>query len=814
MRCGMLVFLGAWVLVVSAALAADDTPEADAGKWFEQHIRPLLAQHCVQCHGAKKQESGLRLDTLKGALEGGDSGPALVASEPGESLLIEAIKYESLEMPPDEQLDAQSITLLETWIARGAAWPEHVAAIRPAARQVSDEDRHWWAFQPLTDPPVPVLAEDRWSCNPIDHFVLDRLAQEQMQPAPRADEAVLVRRLYLDLIGLPPSPEQLNEYFVADPATRWEELVDQLLADPAYGEHWGRHWLDVVRYAESDGWNQDKFRPHIWRYRDYVVQSFNQDRPFTEFVHQQLAGDELAGDDPDDLAATGFLRLGIYEYNQRDARSHWNDIVNEMTDVVGDVFLGMGMSCARCHDHKFDPLLQTDYYQLRAFFEPVIWRDDVPYATADEQAVYEQELAAWQERSAEVQDQIDTLLEPYQDRKWKSTVDKFPLDIQACFHKPVAERTSWEHQMAYLVSRQFEEEGGGPLSGMSKADKEKYEALKKELAQFDAARPKSPPPLMTVDDFAGTKSPTVIPDDPRRQEIEPGFPQVLCNVVPSPLELPPARECGPRTQLARWIGSAANPLTTRVIVNRVWQQHFGRGLVATANDFGHLGHPPTHPELLDWLTSEFIRNGWSIKHLHRLIVTSATWRQSANHPQAAEYALRDPAGNLLWQARIRRLSAEQIRDAMLAVTGQLDRKVGGASVDSSSKRRSLYLKSFRNRPHDLLQTFDMANGLKSVAQREATTTPLQALLLMNGSFTLEQAQAFGKRLQQQFDDLDAALQYAFRASWGRPPAAEELAAARNFVQAGDQRALRQVDGDLLADFCHVLLNSNEFMYVD
>ena len=312
-----------------------------------------------------------------------------------------------------------------------------------------------------------------------------------------------MRRLYLDLIGLPPTPGQIADYLQGDPATRWERLIDQLLEDPAYGEHWGRYWLDIVRYAESDGWNQDAYRSSIWRYRDYVIRSFNDDRPYPEFVQQQLAGDEMPGDEPENLAATGFLRLGIYEYNQRDAKSHWNDIVNELTDVTGDVFLGLGMSCARCHDHKFDPLLQSDYYQLRAFFEPLVWRDDLRYASGEQRAEYQQQLQIWKEATADIQARIDALLQPYHERKWKSTVDKFPLSIQACFHKPAHERTSWEHQMAYLVERQFEEEGGGPLAGMSKDDKKLYEELKKELTAFDQLKPDPLPELMTATDFFG-----------------------------------------------------------------------------------------------------------------------------------------------------------------------------------------------------------------------------------------------------------------------------------------------------------------------
>jgi hypothetical protein len=683
------------------------------------------------------------------------------------------------------------------------------------AAEVTDADRTWWAFQPLSDPAVPHLEGDTWSVNDIDRFVYRKLAEADMRPAPEATQVELVRRLYFDLVGLPPSPEEIDAFLSDCAPDAWERLVERLLADERYGEHWARHWLDLVRYAESDGWNQDAFRPHIWRYRDYVVQSFNDDKPYPDFVRQQLAGDEMPGDEPENLAATGYLRLGIYEYNQRDARSHWNDIQNELTDVTADVFLGLGMACARCHDHKFDPLPQRDYFKLRAFFEPLIWRDDLRYATQAEEAACQQQLAAWEEATSEVRARIDELLRPYHDRKWKTTVDKFPLDIQACFHKPVGERTSWEHQMAYLVQRQFEEEGGGPLANIAKADKEKYEALQKELAAFDHLKPPTLPPLMVATDFAGPASPTVIPGDPAGMPVEPGCLEVLADVTPLAEPGGPSHgeSTGRRTALAEWIADPDNPLSTRVTVNRVWQYHFGDGLVTTPNDFGHLGAPPTHPELLDWLTRKFVENGWSFKWLHREILLSAAWRQSMFHPEASRYQEIDPAESLLWRARIRRLSAEQIRDAMLAVTGELDDTLGGPSVDGDAPRRSLYVKTFRNTPDKFLCAFDASGGLKSVAQRNRTTTPTQSLLMINGEFVLARGNKLTERLLKQFPSADATcadrLTYAFRLTWGREPTDHELDQAVEFVGL-----TTCPEPARLGDFCHVLLNSNEFVYVD
>ncbi|MCA9064840.1 MAG: DUF1549 domain-containing protein, partial [Planctomycetaceae bacterium] len=342
---------------------------------FENHIRPVLASKCVKCHGEQKQEGGLRLDTREAVLKGGDSGPSVVPGKPDESLLLSAVRYEGLEMPPSARLSEVTVSQFDLWIRGGAAWPETDAPVREAAVGITEEDRTWWAFQPIGSPAVPRADDDRWSENPIDRFVRQQQQEKGIQPAPQADRVTLIRRLYLDVIGVPPQPEEIDAWLHDESPDAWVTLVDRLLADPRYGEHWARHWLDVVRYCESDGWNQDAYRPHIWRYRDYVVTALNSDKPWPEFVRDQLAGDEIRDDNPEHLAAAGFLRLGIYEYNQRDARGHWNDIMNEMTDTASDAFLGMSFACARCHDHKFDPLQQVDYYRLRAFFEPVIWRD-------------------------------------------------------------------------------------------------------------------------------------------------------------------------------------------------------------------------------------------------------------------------------------------------------------------------------------------------------------------------------------------------------------------------------------------------------
>ncbi|MCP4189142.1 MAG: DUF1553 domain-containing protein [Planctomycetaceae bacterium] len=783
---------------------------------FEQQIRPLLVAHCIKCHGASKQEGELRLDSRSGLLAGGGSGSAVVPGAPSESLLIRALKHDGLEMPPENRLATHEIEAFVKWVRDGAVWPETLLPLRTATNQISEKDRSWWSFQPVQVPHVPIDPSDTWSRNPIDRFVFRRLKQHSMRPAPMASPTSLVRRLYFDLLGLPPTPEQLDVFLTDDESVRWERLIDQLLTKSAYGEHWARYWLDLVRYAESDGWKQDAYRPHIWRYRDYVVRSFNEDKPYPEFVREQLAGDELNPTHPDTLAATGYLRLGIYEYNQRNARAHWNDILNEVTDVTGDVFLGMGMACARCHDHKFDPLLQTDYFRLRAFFEPMVWRDDRPYATELEQIAFERRDATWQEAAKAVRQQIDVLIRPYQERKQKATIDKFPLEIQACIQTPVEDRNSWEHQMVYLIERQFLEEGKSPLDSLSKDDKQTYDQLQQQLAGFESLKPKALPNLMSVSDSEGRISPTRMPDDTTQRSIEPGFLAVLRTDAPSTVETPQnLQTSGRRAALANWIVQADNPLTSRVIVNRVWQQHFGQGIVKSVNDFGQLGDLPSHPELLDWLASELVASGWSLKHLHKLILTSNTWRQSAEHPEAMRYEQIDPSENLLWRARVRRLNAEQIRDAMLTISGEIEVKVGGPSQDENSARRSLYIKSFRNTPNELLHAFDQANGLKSEPQRNRTTTPVQSLLMINGEFTLQRAEAFARRVTNDGNvSASQAVDTAFQLAWGRMPNDHDREQALKFVGLKADASRLSEHLDRWSDLCHVLLNSNEFLYVD
>jgi hypothetical protein len=796
--------------------AANPEPTPEQIKFFEEKVRPILAENCYKCHGSEQQKGKLRLDLREMALSGGESGTVIVPGQPDKSLLVEAVKWESLEMPPSGKLSEQHIATLTEWIKLGAPMPkDHGGAagveVRKPRGVITDEDRQWWAFLPIQRPPVPLIANPKSEIrNPLDAFLHARFAEQDLAAAPEADRRTLIRRLSWDLIGLPPSAEESDAFAADQRPDAYERLADRLLTSPLYGERWARHWLDLVRYAESDGYKQDAYRPEAWRYRDYVIRSLNADKPYSQFVLEQLAGDEIAPDNPDALFATAYLRMGIYEYNQRDVRTHWANILNDLTDVTADVFLGMGLSCARCHDHKFDPILQKDYYRLQAFFAPILWRENVPAATADEIAAYERDLAVWEEKTADIRRQIAEIEEPIKQNAMRTTLVKFPDDLQELLAKSPAERTPYETQLAYLcIFQATEGEGKADIAAKLKGEKkERWEALKKQLAELDAFRPK-PIPLVPAVTDVGPVAPVV--SIPGRRDAEPIEPGPLSVLDPEPLAIAATSlTTGRRTALAQWITSPGNPLSSRVLANRLWQYHFGRGLCESPSDFGRLGQPPSHPELLDWLAAELLDRGWSLKRLHRLMVTSAAYRQASHGPAVAASAAKDPLNRFVSRMTVRRLAAEQIRDAALAASGELDLRMGGEGGDSGkTARRAIYLKAFRNKQDPTLDVFDVPDGQFSTPVRNVTTTPTQSLFMINGPWMLLRAKALARRIDDSSATLEERIAAAYRAAFGREPAAGELAAAREFVQSSDAAG-----SDALVDLCHVLLNANEFLYVD
>jgi hypothetical protein len=831
-----------WRLVaclVTAAMcrgveAAPTVANPAEAAFFETHVRPVLVERCGSCHGAEKQKAGLRLDSLVGLLRGGESGPAIEPGDPAASNLVAAIRHESWEMPPDGRLPDDQIVAIERWIAAGAPWPgakpaaELIAAGLPAAEEattaesgprqrkqkgtITDADRSYWAYQSVQRPdlPSPPVGEGlpdgllRSSIrNPIDRFILARLATAGIEPVAEADRATLARRLYLDLLGVPPQPADVAS-FVADPASdAYERLVDRLLADPRYGERFARHWLDLARYAESDGFRQDAFRPTAWRYRDYVIAAFNADKPFDQFILEQLAGDELFPHDVAAITATGFLRQTPYEYNQVDVERQHAEILNEVTDATADVFLAMGMGCARCHDHKFDPLLQRDYFSLQSFFAPLVWRDVGESPSSDAQSAAQR---AYAERAGEWRGQLRAIEQATTDEAaWKG-LERFPPEIKQLFFKPAAERSSHEEQLVRLAGRQvtFRAES---LPAETRA---RYDSLAKELADFEAAhaadKPLAAPAMLSVADVSAVAPPTTIPGKAAAEPIEPRVPTVLGGGPLPPADLPAAedgpRSTGRRAALARWIASADNPLTARVFVNRLWQWHFGRGIVATTSDFGNLGEDPSHPELLDWLAAEFVAGGWSVKHLNRLIVTTAAYRRSVHPPRGGGTATHpgptvDPHNHLLWRQNCRRLDAEQVRDAALSISGELDPRTAGPSVPPTKPRRSIYTTCLRNTRDDLCDVFDAPDGYASCAERNCTTTPMQALFLVNGEWMLARSRALALQLEQSGIDADDALvAEAVRRVTGHAPSATRVAEMSAFLH--DQRQRLDDDSSTLS----------------
>lgn len=782
-------------LLLPAALNAADV---EGVKFFEMNIRPLLAQKCFECHGKDKQKGDLRLDHIDHIRAGGSHhGPAIVSGSVEKSPLIQAIEYtdSEFEMPPDEKLTSEQIGLLKKWVAMGAPWPEGEVAPKGPYKPgvISAEERAWWAFQPLKNATPPAPAANP-GFNEIDLFVRDRLAKEGLTPSPEASPEELIRRVTFDLHGLPPTPEALRQFVSAYQAaptdserTRvYEALIDDLLASPHYGERWAQHWLDVARYAESEGYRLDAYRPNVWPYRDYVIKAFNSDKPYDQFMREQIAGDEIAPENPEVTIATAFLRHTIYEYNQRDAEGQWQLIQNEVTGVTADVFMGLSVQCAQCHDHKFDPILQKDFYRLQAFLNNNTWPEDKLLATPQEQGEYEQKLKVWQDATTAPRAVIDSILEPRYAKAAEKAMSLFSDEVKAMYAKPKDQRTPYEEQVVQLAYRQADlERTRYKTDKLPEPEASQLKEARAELAKFDHLKPEAPLTAFVIGETGLKPAPaSFITRKSGKVETNPGFLTILSPEdakIPEPK--PGAATSGRRTVLANWLADPKNPLTTRVIVNRVWQYHFGRGLVSTASDFGRLGEPPSHPELLDWLTTDFLANGWRIKPLHKKILLSATYRQTARRAPDSTALLKDPENKLLWRFQPRRLDAEEARDAALAASGELDPKAGGEGEDAKKPRRSIYTKKIRNTPDEVLGSLDAPSGFSSTPKRDATTTATQSLLLFNGAWPLERAHLMAARLtSEHYNDTAAQVRAAYELTFNRSATATELSEALRFLK--------------------------------
>ena len=776
-----------FLLALGLGASAEANPAHD--KFFEEKVRPLLSEHCFSCHGDSKQKSGLRLDSREGLLKGGKGGVVFVPERPEQSRLLLAVRYTDadLQMPPENRLTPQQVEVLEQWVKMGAPWPGN-AALSPLGkskrRTITPDDEAFWSFQKVKDVQPPAVEDGGWSRNDVDRFIFAKLAAEGLKPAPEAERRTLIRRLTLDLHGLPPTQQEIDA-FVNDPSPgAYDALVDRLLASPRYGERWARQWLDLVRYAESDGYKQDAYRTNSWPYRDYVIKSLNADKPYDRFVLEQLAGDEIAPDDPEVMVATGYLRHQIYEYNQADARQQWTAILNDLTDTTADVFLGVSLGCARCHDHKFDPILQTDYYRFQAFFTPVLPRNDLPLTTPQVREKYAQALAVWEEKTRPIRARIAEIEGPAYEKAKVEAINKFPLDIRDIVYKSPGQRTLLEEQLAQLAWRQVVEKTANLNPKLPAKEKEEYEALKKKLAEHEKDKPAPLLIGLTATDVAADAPPTTVPGRSDAGELQPGYPVVLEKKglrIPEFQKLPSST--GRRTALAQWITQPDHPLTARVMVNRLWQGHFGQGIVATASDYGRLGDKPSHPELLDYLARRFVAEGWSLKKMHRLMVTSAAYRQDSRRLAPEIAKVKDPENRWLWKFSGRRMEAEQIRDSMLLASGELKPDGGGPAVDGTEPRRSIYTKQTRNVRDPMLDVFDLPESFGSIAERHRTTTAIQALLMMNGDWPLKRAEAMAQRIAASGAKEPATMvEAAFRFAHGRMPSPRESDSAVAFLQ--------------------------------
>lgn len=798
-----------WTLLF-AVLMADEpavvaNPTAEQLRFFETNVRPVFVEHCQKCHGSTKQWGGLRLDSREALLRGGDSGAAIVPGKPNESLLIRAVRHEDadIKMPKDGKLSERQIADLARWIEMGAPFPKSAKA------DERTRDPNHWTFQPPKSPSVPQVKNSAWPQTEVDRFVLEKLEANGLSPSASADKRTLIRRVTFDLTGLPPTPDEVATFVADDRADAFAKLVDRLLESSAYGEKWGRHWLDVARYADSNGLDENIAHGNAWRYRDYVVASFNRDKPFDRFVQEQLVGDLLpAGDEAqrhEQLIATGFLGIGPKVLAETDEAKMRMDIVDEQIDTFGRVFLGLTLGCARCHDHKFDPISTADYYGLAGIFKSTKTMDQYT------------KVAKWHEN-----------LLP----------SAAATAMQAEYDKQLTAKKSTIEMFVAMADKQAKEKlaADGTEKPPEKLESLYPDATKAELKKLRdelAALEKNPPELPSA---IGVTEDKIIDVAIHLR----GNPLKLGDVVPR--RMPPVvrgpqvpkvtdKESG-RRELAAWLVDPNHPLTSRVFVNRVWRWHFGSGLVRTTDNFGLLGESPSHPELLDWLARRFVADGWSVKSLHRLLLNSSTYQQSSS--PSADLAARDPENKLLGRANIRRLDAEEVRDAMLSVSGQLDSTVGGTLLkvknrgylfdhtsidltDYSSRRRSLYLPVIRNNVFDLFQLLDFPDPAVPNSNRATTTVAPQALMMLNSDFVMQAASDLAARLLAEPGDEHQRLNRMYEFAYGREPSKRELDVDVQFLTRAD---LSSSETDLTkrrllawSTLCHVVLAANEFVYL-
>ena len=845
------ILLGTLLASLSLGQTSEQLPPAASGHVdFSRQIEPILQAHCYACHGEQLQLRKLRLDRRVDAIRGGESGiPAVVPGDSANSLLIRYVAGIDREvvMPPEgDRLAATEVGLLRAWIDQGAAYSkaESTHASEPAPA-TSDH----WAFQALRQPQIPAVRDTAWMRNPIDAFVLAKLEQRGWRPSDPASAQALLRRLYLDLIGLLPTLAE-QQAILEDPSpATFDALIDELLRRPGYGERWARHWLDLVRYAETNGYERDGRKPNVWRYRDYVIRAFNNDKPYDRFIVEQLAGDELDDASPETLVALSYNRLGPWDDEPADFAQDRFDQLDDIVSTTSQVFLGLTLGCARCHNHKFDPLTARDYYGMVAVFNGLVR----PRASPESRK--ELDLPLGSRAELDEIEAIERRIDPFEDkveafkrRHWPTFLrsGESSLDsesIEAFLTDPGQRRAEQERLVLRNTGRlknEIDENLPDELAGNIKELQEAIAQLRASIPDLPRGyylhepEPQPPPTHLLLRGSAHNPGP----------ETAPAVPVVLSRIQP---RFPAGERTSlRRLTLARWIASADNPLTARVLVNRVWQHHFGEGLVRTPSNLGGIGQPPTHPDLLDWLANWFIDNGWSIKKLHRLILASNTYRMSKQWN--AQYGVDDPENLLLWRVPYTRLEVEAVRDSMLAVTGRLNRKMYGPSMlppipksaleghsdpdkiwepseEDEASRRTIYAFIKRSMVIPMLEVLDLCDTTRSTAQRAVTSVAPQALTLFNGDFVTEQARYFAERVVWEVGiEPDKQIERAYRLALARAPTPQERDRMKAFLSREADAWLREAserprDGAMarrhaLEQMCRVILNLNEFVYTD
>ncbi len=830
------------------SVAAEPTTEVT----FERHIWPILKAHCLDCHGADASDMKGQLDLRqKRRMElGGESGPALIPGDADGSLLLQRIR--SGEMPPgDHRVPDDQQATLAAWIESGAPTSRPEPEQIPDGLAIQEEEREFWSFQPIRRPDIPRWPAELRARTPIDSLLLGPLQEAGLAFSPDADRRTWIRRVYLTVIGLPPSEADI-EAFLADATPQaHDRVVDRLLASPAYGERWGRHWLDLAGFAESDGvTSDDRSRPFAYRYRDYVIHAWNEDLPYDEFLLEQLAGDEMVSQPYENLRpldirrleATGFLRMGPDGTASENNEERRNQAVADTLKMVSTSLMGLSVGCAQCHDHRYDPISQVDYYRLRAVFEPALdvknWRVPdqrlVSLATNEQRAQMAAIEAEVGKVAAERAEKERAYIEAALEVELKRYPAELASELRIAYHTPSDQRSP--HHLELLMKHPSVQINGGNLY---QYDAKAAEELRKYDARMSELRAKKPaePFIAMLNEVPGQLPVTQVfyRGDYRqpREEVTPGPLSVIASH--SNASFDPATEklitSGRRWAFARWLTRSDHPLTARVFVNHLWLHHFGRGLVETPGDFGRLGQTPTHPELLDWLASELMRTGWSVKHLHRLILTSTVSRQSSLASDAHRSV--DPSNRLYGKWPVQRLEAEIVRDRVLACSGRLSRQIGGPSVgiapdknglivvEGEDTRRSIYLRVVRSQPVSLLAVFDQPQMETNCDRRTFATSPDQALMLMNGEFAMKHAEVLAMRVVNRAGESpDQQIESAWRFLYGRlPEESERIDAKRHLEQAIASRVesgANPADArkQALTDLCHVLLSSNEFLYID